>query len=320
MKNIIGQKFNMLTVIELDYIKDHEYPNGTRSDIPYYKCLCECGQYTSVRRSEIGPNRTKSCGCISARREVVDISGQKVNRLTAVNRSERKGNFWNFECDCGNQTVVSAKNFKNGTVKSCGCANLDKPQCQPHDLTGKQFGRLTVLGKSSKGDRFWDCACECGNTKSVRNYNLIDGGTSSCGCFRKETAASNVLTFHKNIREEQGLPLNVNKSSNDKIARAKFIPLAREIYERDSFCCVWCSKTGKKLNAHHLETWSANPDKRFDKNNLVTLCRDCHHTVHNENWFSIPNPIMTILLQGYANIIEEYDNPKLKGYEQCLLS
>lgn len=312
MKDLVGQKINMLTVIELDHIKDHTYPSGYKSKILYFKCLCDCGEYTLVRQSELKPDRTKSCGCLSARKSVPDLSGIKYNKLTAISRSERKGNYWNCICDCGNETVVSAKYFKSGGIKSCGCANQDWADAQTHDLIGKQFGRLTVIGKSEKGGRFWDCVCKCGNTKTVRNYSLNSGTTASCGCLLKETASNNVLTFHKNLREEQGLPVDINKSSNDKLARARFIPLAREIYERDSFCCVWCSKSGKKLNAHHLETWSANPDKRFDKSNLVTLCRDCHHIIHNENWFSIPNPIMTILLQGYANVMEDVYSARIE--------
>lgn len=304
MKNPIGLKVNMLTVIELDYIKDHTYPNGKRSNVYYYKCLCDCGEYTSVSKGELHPNKTKSCGCISARKDVIDITGQKNNRLTALSRTERKGNFWNFQCDCGNTTEVSSKNFRNGATKSCGCANIDRPQCQPEDLTGKEFGRLIVIGKSIKGGRFWDCLCQCGNEKAIKNYHLNSGKSKSCGCILKETAPQNMLNFLKNLREEQGLPPDLNKSSNDKLARAKFIPLAKEIYERDDFCCIWCSDKNVKLNAHHLETWSSNPDKRFDKENLVTLCEPCHLKVHNNNWFSIPNPSMTILLSGYSKLVE----------------
>jgi hypothetical protein len=37
------------------------------------------------------------------------------------------------------------------------------------DLTGKKFGKLTVLeatnDKTSDGRRIWKCQCECGNIK-----------------------------------------------------------------------------------------------------------------------------------------------------------
>lgn len=305
MKDLVGKKINMLTVIELDHIKDHTYPSGYKSKIPYFKCLCDCGEYTLVRQSELRPNKTKSCGCISLRKVVIDLSGKKSNKLTAISRSERKGNYWNCICDCGNEAVVSAKNFKSGNQKSCGCANKDWAEAQAHDLTGKEFGRLTVIKRSERGGRYWDCLCSCGETRSIVSYGLVSGGTKSCGCLRKEVISDATKTRIKKKREELGLPVDVNISSENKLQRAEFIPLAREIYLRDLHSCVWCSKSGCKLNAHHLETWAQSPEKRFDKTNLVTLCESCHFKVHNNNWFSTTDPYMTILLQGYSNMMED---------------
>ena len=39
------------------------------------------------------------------------------------------------------------------------------------DLTGQQFGKLTVeelVGKDKYYDKLWKCRCECGNTVIVR--------------------------------------------------------------------------------------------------------------------------------------------------------
>ena len=54
------------------------------------------------------------------------------------------------------------------------------------DLTGKIFGKLTVLSKNNEfGDQrhsYWDCQCECGKITTVRKDALIEGKTGSCGC------------------------------------------------------------------------------------------------------------------------------------------
>lgn len=53
------------------------------------------------------------------------------------------------------------------------------------DLTGKTFGRLTVIGGPSTVGRrriVWLCACVCGNEKMVRADHLKSGHTESCGC------------------------------------------------------------------------------------------------------------------------------------------
>lgn len=53
------------------------------------------------------------------------------------------------------------------------------------DLTGQKFGLLTVESFShytAGRHPYWNCRCECGNTKAVCTYNLRSGSTKSCGC------------------------------------------------------------------------------------------------------------------------------------------
>ncbi|MBW1799592.1 MAG: hypothetical protein JRJ85_02575, partial [Deltaproteobacteria bacterium] len=58
------------------------------------------------------------------------------------------------------------------------------------DLTGKRYGRLRVVKLTNRLPGFkpiyWQCICDCGNTKNVRADYLRNGGTSSCGCFQIE--------------------------------------------------------------------------------------------------------------------------------------
>lgn len=58
------------------------------------------------------------------------------------------------------------------------------------DLTGKKFGRLTVLYKDTeritKSGSYWICQCECGKQKSIKSSSLRRGEITSCGCYRTE--------------------------------------------------------------------------------------------------------------------------------------
>ncbi|WP_090309199.1 HNH endonuclease [Natronorubrum texcoconense] len=59
----------------------------------------------------------------------------------------------------------------------------------------------------------------------------------------------------------------------------------REVYKRDRYTCQNCgSKGGRKgnteLHAHHIVPIS--DEGTHNKNNLKTLCKDCHGAVHNE--------------------------------------
>lgn len=61
------------------------------------------------------------------------------------------------------------------------------------DLTGKKYGRLTViedLGALPNGWRLWGCLCKCGRKKAVRSRELYRGHTNSCGCLWYENIIS----------------------------------------------------------------------------------------------------------------------------------
>lgn len=66
------------------------------------------------------------------------------------------------------------------------------------DLTSRTFGRLTVecfLGYPSPGKAQWRCRCICGSAGIVVfGYNLKNGNTSSCGCFKIQRTKENNST------------------------------------------------------------------------------------------------------------------------------
>lgn len=118
----------------------------------------------------------------------IDLTNQRFGSLTAVEiappfiqPSGKKVSAWKCQCDCGNTVNVRTDNLRNGHTTSCGCA------CGRVDITGKQFGRLTVSHYVGNGQ--WECECECGNRVVVRTYNLNSGNTKSCGCLQKDRAS-----------------------------------------------------------------------------------------------------------------------------------
>lgn len=59
------------------------------------------------------------------------------------------------------------------------------------ELTGKRFGKLTVLEKTNKrskcGAVLWKCKCDCGKEKFFRTSELTTMNRRSCGCLIAET-------------------------------------------------------------------------------------------------------------------------------------
>lgn len=56
-------------------------------------------------------------------RAIIDISGKKFNRLTAVKKINNTK--WIFKCECGNTIIAFRSNVKTGNTKSCGCMALE---------------------------------------------------------------------------------------------------------------------------------------------------------------------------------------------------
>jgi hypothetical protein len=68
-----------------------------------------------------------------------------------------------------------------------------------YNLTGKKFGRLTVISDSGERDYdgaiLWSCICDCGVSKRLRTQSLTISNVKSCGCLRNEISKA-VNTIH----------------------------------------------------------------------------------------------------------------------------
>jgi len=55
------------------------------------------------------------------RPKVVDITGKRFGRLTAVRLVRKNPTYWECRCDCGSVLPVFAPNLSRGNTRSCGC-------------------------------------------------------------------------------------------------------------------------------------------------------------------------------------------------------
>lgn len=230
-----------------------------------------------------------------------------VNRLDSTERYRQSNGRWQVikyvdcTCSCGGSVVCRLGDLKSGRTTSCGCA---KKGNNTKDLTGNKYLRLTAISRDVGGK--WLCLCDCGNTKLVRSAQLTNGSIRSCGCLRAETTSKMSVANLQSLRVAAGLDPDKTITDDSTIQRAYFNSLAKEILKRDSFSCVWCNKTSARLNVHHISTWMAHPEIRFDEKNLISLCTECHKSVHKYGYHRPPDPIMSILMCGYTEHIDDY--------------
>lgn len=120
IKNLAGQKFGMLTVIERA---------GTNSsNHPTWLCKCDCGNEKIASGTDLKRGYVRSCGCLSHNKPFHNLSGERYGRLTVlymeddyIAKSGRKYVKYRCRCDCGNEISCYRSNLLNGTSNSCGC-------------------------------------------------------------------------------------------------------------------------------------------------------------------------------------------------------
>lgn len=116
-------------------------------------------------------------------------------RLTVVEHLGRRerGHYWRCACVCGNTKDVLHGSLTFSQTRSCGClAEEARIAKRTPDLTGQQFGELTVLQMLPERKRkrtMWLCACSCGKQTAAFVTSLLRGDKKSCGCWTKRFSA-----------------------------------------------------------------------------------------------------------------------------------
>jgi hypothetical protein len=179
LKNWVGHRSGRLVALEQQGRKLHVH--------------CDCGVEKWIHTQCFRKGQSKSCGCLrkerSKGRPIKDLIGLRFNFLTVVDKIQypnKRGVYWRCQCDCGNVIERLGGTLREkGKSQSCGCQRRGRPLGT--DLTGKRFGRLTVLEKVYReGKLKWRCQCDCGVVKEIENSGFFGRPTKSCGCLQRE--------------------------------------------------------------------------------------------------------------------------------------
>lgn len=178
IEDLTGKIFGEWTVLRFDS------RTKKNNDIKWF-CKCSCGTEKPVYANVLRQGKSKSCGC----KNKIEMVGRRFGRLVVLERvpSHRIAK-WACLCDCGNTVFADGADLRRKKVVSCGCYNKEKNSAKNTiNLTGKKFGRLTVLeraGSNKHGTALWKCACDCGNVKILSGLSLRSGKVQSCRCLQ----------------------------------------------------------------------------------------------------------------------------------------
>ena len=106
--------------------------------------------------------------------------------LDAYEKTAKNEKKWLCRCQCGTERYVLERSLVHGGSLSCGCLRKERARdAVAHDVLGKTFGDLTVVGKSKKRTKlgtYWTCLCSCGYTCEATASELVNGYKTHCGC------------------------------------------------------------------------------------------------------------------------------------------
>lgn len=204
----------------------------------------------------------------------IDLLNQRFGRLTVIAPAENKGKRtqWLCQCDCGNQKIVLTEKLRDGTCQSCGCLRVETARengkAVLQDLTGQQFGQLTVISYagSNRGRSQWLCECSCGNTKIVNQMELKKGETLSCGCLRSSFGE---IQIDKILKESQ-LPYKREYNFPDLVSENN-VPLRFDfaVFNDDNSIKLLIEYDGEQHFQNKTDKiWSDSLEKRQERDRI----------------------------------------------------
>ena len=70
----------------------------------------------------------------------------------------------------------------------------------------------------------------------------------------------------------------------------KWIKKREVILKRDDYLCCECKRYGNNIPAehvHHIHPVEHRPDLEYVNDNLISLCKKCHNSMHNREDHSL---------------------------------
>ena len=104
--NLVGKKYNKLTVIKFDHVNKHGQA--------MWLCRCDCGNKTVVNGRNLRNNNTKSCGCL------IKGASTRVGKKThGMSKSPEFIAWRSMKNRCTNKQCKSFKNYGGRGIKVC---------------------------------------------------------------------------------------------------------------------------------------------------------------------------------------------------------
>ena len=288
---------------------DEEKNGCTTKDVGYksnlkwwFKCpngIHESEQYHMLFVTA-RPNKKLECRkCNSVAQIIIDRFGQEY--LDQHWSEENSISPWNISAGSGKKIIVQCTKAKyhvyeqtaKSFTKGIGCPYCINRKVHPNDSLAAVFPDI-IDRWSDKNDKtpyeysphselkIW-LKCPCGKhddyMQKIANAFIYNFRCPKCSL--EETSArmrGDGCHFWKG---------GVGDANDVLRHRTEYKQWRTSVYERDNYTCQCCGSRGGKLNAHHLVPFHLCEELRYDTNNGLTLCEQCHDSTKEGSFHNI---------------------------------
>jgi len=191
---------------------------------------------------------------------------------------------YEYRCTSNEKVYWKCDNGKHDDylreINQARAKNFECPICARYghgliDLTGNQYGELTVISYDKTIDKvpYWNCICSCGNHVSIRGSVLRRGDAKTCG-------DGSHYAGENNPNWKGGC-----KTESQKIRGTKKYRDFRDsvIKKNNSICLISLQRTDTP-NLHHIYPVCDYPEYMFEEWNTIIL-DDKYHNMFIEGSF-----------------------------------
>lgn len=183
----------------------------------------------------------------------------------------------------------AAQSFINGI----GCPYCNYKKVHPYDSLGTLFPKAIELwsDKNEKspydfsphsGKRAW---FKCPNNKHEDFCRIIRDEIDYN--FRCYECVKDNMSADQSGENNHFWKGGINGENDTVRHRREYKNWRTLVYKRDNYTCQCCGKSGGRLNSHHVYPFADYEDLRFDVDNGITLCEDCHDSTKDGSFHNL---------------------------------
>ena len=197
---------------------------------------------------------------------------------------------------CGKEIASSNKSYCSKVCKTARvlwrCAECDKVEqlrpCHAHKkycskkCMGRAYKRITGAQTSQwRGGKLEVVCQECGAEMHIKPSEVRNGRK-----YCSKSCAGKVQSRRQRGENNPAWKGGLSQTRDKEFASPEYKEWKAFILKRDDYSCNRCGlRSGNGngyivLHAHHVKSWINHPEIRFDPDNGMTLCQECHIDIH----------------------------------------